>query len=275
MSASQPAAAEPPADAQAASAARKKLRAAAWPARLAALVLGVCVVGFWVWWAITEPVWFGVFVAYLAIVIVAVLLADRYPWIKRVGRAAATAFGVFFVSCVVLLVLLLPLVVFRALANAAVGTPLGLGVPLVVAWSVLYLACVYQLWTEDGRRRIATAGRGLSRLAPFFVAFVVAQIAIILFATLAAMLARHGAIEFKKPVSEPSDALDFFLWHFLDAIPGLDVTTTLRWGEPLGYEDTGVGWLLLAFKVFAIVPIIGAFVAFARQRPREQPAVAP
>jgi hypothetical protein len=94
------------------------------------------------------------------------------------------------------------------------------------------------------------------------------------------MLSRHAVIEFEtgsagRTVSEPADALDFFTWQFLDAIPGLDVTTTSRWEEPLGYSDSGVRALVLAFKIFAIVPIIGAFVAFARRKPRAAPDVTP
>lgn len=49
---------------------------------------------------------------------------------------------------------------------------------------------------------------------------------------------------------------DFFLWHLLDAIPGLKVPETIRWKAPLTYEHSGAGWLLLLFKVMVIVPAV-------------------
>jgi hypothetical protein len=49
---------------------------------------------------------------------------------------------------------------------------------------------------------------------------------------------------------------DLFLWHLLDAIPGLKVNETIRWAAPLTYERAGAGWLVLLFKVMVIVPVV-------------------
>jgi hypothetical protein len=49
---------------------------------------------------------------------------------------------------------------------------------------------------------------------------------------------------------------DLFLWHLLDAIPGLKVNETIRWAAPLTYERAAAGWLVLLFKVVVIVPVV-------------------
>jgi hypothetical protein len=45
----------------------------------------------------------------------------------------------------------------------------------------------------------------------------------------------------------------------------------MRWDEPLGYDDAGVGLLLLIFKVVVIAPIVAAFVSFWRYRSNSKP----
>lgn len=52
---------------------------------------------------------------------------------------------------------------------------------------------------------------------------------------------------------------DFFLWHFLNAVPVLKITDTLLWDPPLTYDQPVVGWILLAFKISVISPVIAAF----------------
>ena len=52
---------------------------------------------------------------------------------------------------------------------------------------------------------------------------------------------------------------DFFLWHFLNAVPVLKITDTLLWDPPLTYDQPVVGWILLVFKIAVISPVIAAF----------------
>lgn len=75
----------------------------------------------------------------------------------------------------------------------------------------------------------------------------------------------------RLPIAEPADALDFFAWHALNSVPALEITGTMRWDEPLGYDDAGVGLLLLIFKVVVIAPIVAAFVSFWRYRSNSKP----
>ena len=66
---------------------------------------------------------------------------------------------------------------------------------------------------------------------------------------------------------------DFFLWHLLDAIPGLKVNETLRWAAPFTYERAGAGWLLLLFKVMVIVPAVAGIGRYLKDEdpPKDRP----
>ena len=66
---------------------------------------------------------------------------------------------------------------------------------------------------------------------------------------------------------------DFFLWHLLDAIPGLKVNETLRWAAPFTYERASAGWLLLLFKVMVIVPAVAGIGRYLKDEdpPKDRP----
>jgi hypothetical protein len=57
----------------------------------------------------------------------------------------------------------------------------------------------------------------------------------------------------------PERIKDFYFWHFLEAIPLLKVNQTLHYKAPLTYNGAAVGWLLLAFQLMVILPVIRAF----------------
>jgi hypothetical protein len=142
---------------------------------------------------------------------------------------------------------------------------------VLLTWITVFWLLVLALSSGARRERIWNVLSSSGRAAPFVYTLVLAQIAIILFATLAFVLAERGAIEFGSAqavvnLAEPVDALDFFAWHALDSIPALEINGTLRWDEPLGYKDAGVGLLLLIFKVAVMAPIVAAFVSFWRYR---------
>jgi hypothetical protein len=63
---------------------------------------------------------------------------------------------------------------------------------------------------------------------------------------------------------------DFYLWHFMDSIPGLDIPKTLRWDSPFQYTDKLSGWILLAFKLTVILPIIGSFAVWNEIRKEQR-----
>lgn len=60
----------------------------------------------------------------------------------------------------------------------------------------------------------------------------------------------------------PDNFFFFYTWHFLDGIPLFKVNETLQWNEPLVYRGAAAGWLVVAFKVAIILPLIGAIRSY-------------
>lgn len=73
----------------------------------------------------------------------------------------------------------------------------------------------------------------------------------------------HHLITFTASGSPTVDQfIRFYFWQFLNSVPVLNVTETIRWAAPMGYTHSSVGCLVLAYKLVAITPIIAAFIAF-------------
>ena len=106
------------------------------------------------------------------------------------------------------------------------------------------------------------------RYVPFGLLAVLFVIMISAFTAITVVAARHqrltlsggsnGSLSFEEVAR-------FYVWHFTDSVPVLDVNETLRWRAPLVYSSTSVGTLVLLFKVAVIVPLIGAFVFYWRR----------
>lgn len=104
------------------------------------------------------------------------------------------------------------------------------------------------------------------------------------FASVTAILAHAGA--FSARGEFPGDALVtggwfrgslmwatelYYLWHLLDAVPGLKVPTTLHWDDPKLFSSMGAGALLLAYKVMVIGPALRVVVElFSRGSPKDE-----
>jgi hypothetical protein len=47
-----------------------------------------------------------------------------------------------------------------------------------------------------------------------------------------------------------------YIWHALDAIPGFEITKTLRWNEPIGHDRAALGVLLVGYRAAVLIPLI-------------------
>lgn len=56
-----------------------------------------------------------------------------------------------------------------------------------------------------------------------------------------------------RPMSE-AGLLDFYMWHFVNIIPTLQITRLWRWGEPYCYKQSRIGFLIFAFQLFVVIP---------------------
>ena len=115
-------------------------------------------------------------------------------------------------------------------------------------------------------RRAALESSG--RYVPFGVLAVLLVIMISAFTAITVVAARHDLVTLSGG-SDGSLSFEevarFYIWHFTNAVPVLDVNETLRWKAPLDYSSARVGTLVLLFKIAVIVPLIGAFVYYWRR----------
>lgn len=56
-----------------------------------------------------------------------------------------------------------------------------------------------------------------------------------------------------RAVSE-AGLMDFYLWHFVNIIPSLQLTNLIRWREPYCYHQSRVGYLILLFQLLVVLP---------------------
>jgi hypothetical protein len=64
----------------------------------------------------------------------------------------------------------------------------------------------------------------------------------------------------------PDNFFNFYTWHFLESIPLFKVNETLQLKEPLVYRGAAAGWLVVAFKVAVILPLIQAIRSYWKLR---------
>ena len=101
-------------------------------------------------------------------------------------------------------------------------------------------------------------------LLPSFLLFVSA----VVFGSWTAILSNYDWVMVKAAgAAEVTDGslCDFYLWHFLELVPLVDLNETLKWEAPIHYTQTRVGVLVLLFQAFVVIPSIGAIRSFWRQ----------
>jgi hypothetical protein len=181
-------------------------------------------------------------------------LAAIYP---RVGRMLETAFTGYMLFTIWMLIAFAPAAVAIWVSRRIVAqASLSLQTAAFVVWAGVLSGAVWFLATEERRTRLFHFLRRIGPFAPVAYATNVLLIAVPFFGSLTRVLLARGAIHLS---GDPERAMDFYLWHFLGAIPLLKVNETLLWDQPLAYHEARVGWLLLLFKLTVIIPVIAAF----------------
>lgn len=69
-----------------------------------------------------------------------------------------------------------------------------------------------------------------------------------------------------SPEVSVASLLDFYMWHFMKLVPLLKVNDVLNWDEPLTYTQSRVGFLILLFQGFVVVPAIGSVRFYWKNR---------
>jgi len=227
----------------------------------------------------------------VAIAVVVVLLAAWLTLPARVSGRLAAGYAGIGLFCFALVLFFAPGLLAYMLSKQLVESmPPGVQMATLLLWLLALAAVSVLLYSRELRRRArAWLGRRTRvrvRLGPpgrlplwgavaLYINFVL--IAMGCFAAFGFLLHTSAPPLFlpgsHTEVSHGALA-DFFLWHLLDAIPGLKVNETLRWKAPFTYERAGAGWLLLLFKVMVIVPAVAGIGRYLKDEdpPKDRPS---
>ncbi|MDX6689963.1 MAG: hypothetical protein QOG15_1420 [Solirubrobacteraceae bacterium] len=92
------------------------------------------------------------------------------------------------------------------------------------------------------------------------------------------VLAERGIVDFQTragaAVTSTGQLADFYIWQSFAQIPGLSINDTLQWEVPLQYGG-GAGFVLMAFKVLILIPLVPVLLAAWRVRRAPKPAPMP
>ena len=162
-----------------------------------------------------------------------------------------------------------PVLPFRFLYDVvSTRVPPWLQVLILTLWGACLVAAIWVLVLEKNRIRLFDWLRErVGLLAPLAYSFNLMWIAVIFFSSVTYTLVHSGVLRWSGPASQtltPGAIMDFYFWNFLDAVPVFKITDTLLWKEPLTYDNSWIGFLLLLFKISVISPIIGAFIWYWR-----------
>lgn len=207
------------------------------------------------------------------VILVLVILGNRFEVIHRtlltllpilgVG-AFALAFWVFYIF--------LPLILFSLfylLSDFMQVRALRYHIIVLSAWG-LFLAYVLLLMaTESRREHLFNKLRKIGPFAPVIYSLNALVVAVAFFSSMTYVLAVHTPLKLSPPQVTLEALMAFYLWHFLEAIPLLEVNDTLGWKRPpLTYNSAYMGSILLLFKLTVIVPVIAAFAGYWGKRRR-------
>jgi hypothetical protein len=146
---------------------------------------------------------------------------------------------------------------------------------ILIVWGLLLALGLFVISTATRRQRLFEALGRFGFLVPPIYSADLLVVAALFFSWATFLLAERDLVRF-LPGADLSDSeaiLGLYLWHFLDAVPLLEVPATLSWERPLVYDDARVGLLVLAFKVVVIVPVLAAFTGYwAWRRARREDA---
>jgi hypothetical protein len=149
---------------------------------------------------------------------------------------------------------------------------------LLLVMGILVSGALWLLSSEKQRENFFRSVRKyFGGWAPFLYSFTLLYVAIGFFGSVTYLLVKNNIMTW-TPVNQEitsSQISSFYLWHFVDAIPVLKVNSTLRWEQPLTYNNGGIGFLLLLFKIVVISPVIASFFWYrqfvAKEKKKEEP----
>jgi len=173
-----------------------------------------------------------------------------------------------------LLAMTLPLVGFSWLSRKMLASfPLWLQILCLTLWGILLGGALILIATKKRRNSVLGPLQRFSMALPAVYSFQILMLACLFFSTVSFIMVQHGLLTLTDVSGKgvtPGSISDFFLWHFLDAVPLVKVNETLNFKVPLTYETFSVGLILLVFKAVVIIPVIGAFTWYGTREDSEK-----
>jgi hypothetical protein len=143
---------------------------------------------------------------------------------------------------------------------------LSFQVVVFVIWGALLAGAIWLVATERKRESLFTWLQDkVGRFTPLVYSFNLLMIAMVFFSSVTYVFSAHGKLRFIGPPGSKvsfESLEDFYMWHFLEAIPLLKVNETLGWKPPVSYDSGLVGVVLLLFKLAVILPVIACFAFY-------------
>jgi predicted ester cyclase len=138
--------------------------------------------------------------------------------------------------------------------------PLALHLLVIGFWTLVSLLWVRIISGEFGKEMFIESYVNGILWPPFVYSISLLVMAASVFASISVTLQRCGYAKFEPPLpNDLSPVVDFYVWHFVNLIPGLGIPETLRWTQPYQYSDHLSGTVLLIFKIAVILPVIASF----------------
>jgi hypothetical protein len=207
-------------------------------------------------WVLVGPTWFVVLLLVWRVGRAHVGALDRLQrWASGLNQVFAES-GLMLPASIVWLAILFVLPPPKGIAATS---SLGVSLQVTVAVSA-YLNRA--MWSE--RERESVRGRLLrfGSIAPFAYPIGFFAQALTAFSGVTFLLASHNVVTFTQAEPDGSRIAGFYVWHFVDLVPLIDIPGTLRWSEPLRYSGLDVGALLLCFELLAVLPVIAIIRSF-------------
>jgi uncharacterized protein (TIGR02246 family) len=174
-------------------------------------------------------------------------VSKLWEWVKLIV-ACVLLIGVFYVGTRV------------SLEWSQHYLPLALHLLVIAFWASVVFLWVRIISGEFGKEMFIESYVNGILWPPFVYSISLLVMAASVFASISVTLQRCGYATFEPPLpNDLSPVVDFYMWHFVNLIPGLGIPETLRWTQPYQYSDHLSGVVLLIFKIAVILPVIASF----------------
>lgn len=141
---------------------------------------------------------------------------------------------------------------------------------VLFVYFLVLAGALYLIFTEENREKYRKYV--IAYLGPLGMLILPCLLLVTAGAVLASItwrLYNHGALALDlcsgRAVSE-AGLLDFYMWHFVNIIPTLQITKLWRWSEPYCYTQSRVGIMIFFFQLLVVIPSFNTIRFFWKNR---------